>query len=58
MIHDSIMPIIEDPIGSISGFIQNIWKDPLAFLIVGIVAFIVIMFFHEYSSWGRIPKKV
>ena len=58
MIHDSIIPFIQDPIGSISDLIQNISKDPLTFLIVGTVAFIAIMFFHEYSSWGRIPNKV
>lgn len=65
MTEHSILPFGEEPLRSVSDFFQKMFsdplellKDPIVFIVLGTVTFVVIWFFAEYSSWGRIPEKV
>jgi hypothetical protein len=54
----SIIPFVDDLVSSISDFVLNVWKDPLTLFILGTITFGAIWFLAEYSSWGRIPRKI
>ena len=58
MIVRSIIPIEGDLIGIISDFLQKMWQDPITLFILGTIAFAAILSLGEYSSWGRIQKKL
>jgi|GEM_PF-2981657 len=58
MIIHSIIPIEGEQVSSIFDYLQKMWQDPITLFILGTIAFAAILFLGEYSSWGRISKKM